>query len=86
MKTPLQSQPISDDVLREKYLKPGETGVSDLYARVAKALASVELEPNQKKYEALFLKNLYLGGKTLMVKLKKSMAANHHSYFEEFMM
>ena len=61
MKTPLQSQPISDDVLREKYLKPGETGVGDLYARVAKALASVELEPNQKKYEALFLKNLYLG-------------------------
>ena len=61
MKAPLQSQPISDDVLREKYLKPGETGVSDLYARVAKALASVESEPNQKKYEALFLKNLYLG-------------------------
>lgn len=35
-------QPISLDVLREKYLKDGETGVGQLYARVARALASVE--------------------------------------------
>ena len=37
-----QPQPISQDVLAEKYLKPGETGVEDLYRRVARALASVE--------------------------------------------
>jgi ribonucleoside-diphosphate reductase alpha chain len=35
-------QPISLDVLREKYLKADEQTVGDLYARVAKALASVE--------------------------------------------
>ena len=35
-------QPISLDVLREKYLKPGETSAEDLYRRVARALASVE--------------------------------------------
>ena len=35
-------QPISLDVLREKYLKPGETTVEQLYQRVARALASVE--------------------------------------------
>ena len=55
------SQPISDDVLREKYLKAGETGVQDVYRRVARALASVEAEPERAKYEALFLDNLYAG-------------------------
>ena len=35
-------QPISLDVLREKYLKPGESTVDELYQRVARALASVE--------------------------------------------
>ncbi|MDO9217043.1 MAG: ribonucleoside reductase, partial [Lacisediminimonas sp.] len=61
---PLQAssaQPISEDVLREKYLKPGETGLQDLYARVARALASVEAEPQRDHYEAVFLKNLYAG-------------------------
>ena len=55
------TQPISLDVLREKYLKAGETGVEDLYRRVAKALASVEAEPLRAKYEALFLDNLRAG-------------------------
>ena len=31
-------QPISLDVLREKYLKTGETSAEDLYRRVARAL------------------------------------------------
>ena len=55
------SQPISDDVLREKYLKAGETGVEDVYHRVARALALAEAEPMRAKYEALFLENLHAG-------------------------
>ena len=54
-------QPISHDVLTEKYLKPGETGIEDLFARVARALASVEKEEDRAKYEAIFLENLYTG-------------------------
>ena len=38
----LAAQPISRDVLAEKYFKPGETGLDQLYGRVARALASVE--------------------------------------------
>lgn len=55
------TQAISHDVLKEKYLKPGETGVEDLYRRVARALASVEPEAERTKYEALFLQNLHAG-------------------------
>jgi ribonucleoside-diphosphate reductase alpha chain len=55
------TQPISHDVLKEKYLKPGEAGVDALYSRVARALASVEAAPEREKYEALFLRNLYAG-------------------------
>ncbi|MEO8388136.1 MAG: adenosylcobalamin-dependent ribonucleoside-diphosphate reductase [Polaromonas sp.] len=55
------TQPISHDVLKEKYLKPGETGVEDLYRRVARALASVELEAERAQHEALFLENLHAG-------------------------
>ncbi len=55
------TQPISQDVLREKYLKAGETGVEDIYRRVARALASVEPEEERAKYEALFLENLHTG-------------------------
>ena len=55
------TQPISHDVLKEKYLKPGESGVEDLYRRVARALASVEPEAERAKHEALFLENLHAG-------------------------
>ncbi|MBD9394727.1 adenosylcobalamin-dependent ribonucleoside-diphosphate reductase [Acidovorax sp. ACV01] len=54
-------QPISLDVLREKYLKPGETTADELYQRVARALASVEAPELRDKYEALFLANLKAG-------------------------
>ena len=54
-------QPISHDVLAEKYLKAGETGIEDLFARVARALASAEADADRPKYEALFLENLYAG-------------------------
>ncbi|MBK7000897.1 MAG: adenosylcobalamin-dependent ribonucleoside-diphosphate reductase [Rhodoferax sp.] len=57
----LATQPISQDVLQEKYLKPGETGLDDLYRRVARALASVEAEPQRARYEAIFLENLHAG-------------------------
>jgi ribonucleoside-diphosphate reductase alpha chain len=63
--SPLQgqfvTQPISQDVLVEKYLKPGENSVDDLFARVARALASVEAETERPKFEAIFLENLYAG-------------------------
>ena len=55
------TQPISHDVLKEKYLKAGESGFEDVYRRVARALASVEAEADRAKYEALFLENLHAG-------------------------
>ena len=55
------TQPISHDVLKEKYLKPGESGLEDVYRRVARALASVELPDEREKHEALFLENLHAG-------------------------
>ncbi|CDS53275.1 Ribonucleotide reductase of class II (coenzyme B12-dependent) @ intein-containing [Polaromonas sp. CG9_12] len=55
------TQPISHDVLKEKYLKPGESGLEDVYRRVARALASVELPAEREKHEALFLENLHAG-------------------------
>ena len=54
-------QPISLDVLSEKYLKPGETTPDELYQRVARALASVEKPELRAKYESLFLANLKAG-------------------------
>jgi ribonucleoside-diphosphate reductase alpha chain len=61
MNVTFSSQPISLDVLHEKYLKPGETSAEDLYRRVARALASVEAPDLREKYETLFLENLHAG-------------------------
>jgi ribonucleoside-diphosphate reductase alpha chain len=57
----LPPQPISLDVLREKYLKPGETSEGDLLRRVARALASVEAEPLRADWEERFFQNLEAG-------------------------
>ena len=57
----LPVQPISRDVLREKYLKPGENDAEDLFARVAQALASVEAEGERAQWQARFLANLRAG-------------------------
>jgi ribonucleoside-diphosphate reductase alpha chain len=57
----LPPQAISQDVLREKYLKPGETGAQDIYRRVARALASVEPAASRAHHETLFLDNLRAG-------------------------
>jgi ribonucleoside-diphosphate reductase alpha chain len=56
-----QTQPISQDVLAEKYLKPGESGVEDIYRRVARALASVEKDELRAEWEQKFLDNLHAG-------------------------
>jgi ribonucleoside-diphosphate reductase alpha chain len=57
----LAAQPITLDVLREKYLKDGETRAADVLRRVARALASVEPEPRRATWEAKFFDNLQAG-------------------------
>ncbi|MDO5058054.1 MAG: adenosylcobalamin-dependent ribonucleoside-diphosphate reductase [Lautropia sp.] len=57
----LPVQPISQDVLAEKYLKQGERTEADLFARVARALASVEKEEVRAEWEQKFLQNLQAG-------------------------
>ena len=57
----LAAQPISRDVLAEKYFKPGETGLDQLYGRVARALASVEKPELRAEWEEKFLANLHAG-------------------------
>lgn len=57
----LPAQPISEDVLREKYLKAGEATEDDLLRRVAKALASVEAEPLRIQWEERFFRNMRAG-------------------------
>ncbi|AVO34146.1 adenosylcobalamin-dependent ribonucleoside-diphosphate reductase [Ottowia oryzae] len=56
-----EPQAISRDVLAEKYFKPGETSLDQLYGRVARALASVEKPALQAEWEQKFLSNLYAG-------------------------
>jgi ribonucleoside-diphosphate reductase alpha chain len=57
----LAAQAIGEDVLREKYLKPGEHTETDLLRRVARALASVEPEPQRADWEQRFFDNLQAG-------------------------
>jgi ribonucleoside-diphosphate reductase alpha chain len=58
---PLPPQAISQDVLAEKYLAPGEQTAEDLYRRVARALAAVEKEALRAHWEARFLANMKRG-------------------------
>lgn len=58
---PLPPQPISQDVLREKYLKPGERGLDDLLDRVAHALATPEAPEQQAQWAARFRQHLAQG-------------------------
>ena len=57
----LAPQAISMDVLPEKYFKGDESKIDDLYARVARALASVEKEDIRAEWEAKFMANLHAG-------------------------
>ena len=57
----LQGQPISEEVLQEKYSKGDEKTVLDVNRRVAHALASVEAPEQQKAWEARFLQALQAG-------------------------
>ncbi|MFD0667803.1 adenosylcobalamin-dependent ribonucleoside-diphosphate reductase [Ramlibacter sp. MAHUQ-53] len=57
----LPPQPISEDVLREKYCKGDEKGEQEVFERVARALASVEAEPLRETWQARFLANLRAG-------------------------
>jgi ribonucleoside-diphosphate reductase alpha chain len=57
----ITEQPISVDVLREKYMKPGDTSVDDVFRRVAKALASVEKEDMRDHWEQQFYENMKAG-------------------------
>ncbi len=58
----LEPQPISEDVLREKYLKGDETTREQLFQRVARALASVEAPDRRVDVESRFLAHLHQGG------------------------
>ena len=54
-------QPISTDVLIEKYAKDGETDPDVIFQRVARGLAAVEQESLRVQVEQLFLENLRNG-------------------------
>lgn len=54
-------QPLSAQVLRSKYLQPGETGVGDVFDRVARALASVEAPAQRAHMQSVFRQQLASG-------------------------
>ncbi|MDO8714595.1 MAG: adenosylcobalamin-dependent ribonucleoside-diphosphate reductase [Polynucleobacter sp.] len=54
-------QPISFDVLAEKYFKNGEKDEQTIFARVAKSLASVEEPSLREEVEKKFLENFNAG-------------------------
>ena len=57
----LPAQPISREVLLEKYARDGETDVGQVRARIARSLARAELEAKQAHWEARFLEAMERG-------------------------
>lgn len=55
-------QPLCVEVLRDKYLQTGESTVADVFARVARALASVEPAAQRASWERRFRHHLLAGG------------------------
>ena len=55
------TQPISKDVIQEKYCKAGESSADEIYARVARALAGAEKPELRAEWEQKFLDNLRAG-------------------------
>jgi ribonucleoside-diphosphate reductase alpha chain len=60
-RTELPSQPISTEVLVEKYAKGDETTTAAVHARVARALAQVEAPEQRRHWEARFAEALAAG-------------------------
>lgn len=52
---------VSEDVLKEKYLKGEETKIEEVFARVAREMASVEKPEDQKRVEEMFYQNMLDG-------------------------
>ena len=63
----MELQPISAEVLADKYSAPGESDVDAVYDRVARALAQVEPEPAyfERRYRAALDKGLILAGRIM---------------------
>jgi ribonucleoside-diphosphate reductase alpha chain len=57
----LAAQPISADVLRDKYAKGDEKTIDDVLQRVARALAEVEREDQREHWQGRFLQALQSG-------------------------
>lgn len=57
----LPAQPISEEILLEKYSKGTEQSIFDVNQRVARALAQVEAPEQRKQWEARFLQALQQG-------------------------
>ena len=57
----LPAQPISAEVLREKYAKGDERSIADVQRRVAFALADIEAPADRARYEAEFRRALEAG-------------------------
>lgn len=57
----LPPQPLCTDVLREKYLRPGERGEDDVFDRVAGALAAAEAPAQRAAWTARFRAHLARG-------------------------
>ncbi|MEI6415856.1 MAG: ribonucleotide reductase N-terminal alpha domain-containing protein, partial [Pseudomonadota bacterium] len=55
----MKPQPISQDILREKYAKGSEQTVEDIHSRVARALAEVETDP--ARWQPIFQETLAKG-------------------------